>query len=98
MTSAPEIWQLFGPFAEKRGFAQITLFRSKCSKMGQKLIGTIKNTKMIFDYITKKIALLAKKLPQVKNVPKLLFLVTLDSRKCLSKETFWGMIFQQHIE
>ena len=57
-----KISQLFGSVAEKRGFTQITLFRSKCSKMGLKLIGTIKNTKMIFDYITK------KKCPLGKNI------------------------------
>ena len=45
--------QLFGLVVEKRDFAQITLFRTKCSKMGQKPIGTIKSTTFFFTTLHK---------------------------------------------
>ena len=45
--------ELFGPIADKWDFAQMSLFRRKCSKNGQKYIGTIKKHKKMFDYSTK---------------------------------------------
>ena len=64
-----EISQIFGPVAEKRDFAQITLFRTKCSKMGQKPIGTKKSTTFCFDYSTQNVALLAKNYHVSDHVP-----------------------------
>ena len=61
--------QLFGPVAEKRNFPQITLFRTKCSKMGQKPIRTIKSTTFFFDYSTQNFALLAKNYHGSDHVP-----------------------------
>ena len=68
-----EISKFFGSVAEKLDFAQLTLFRWKSSKTGQKWIKTIKNTTFLFDYSTIFFCPFGKKITKNQGGPKAYF-------------------------
>ena len=91
-----KIFTLFGPITQKRDFGQKKCIHVKLFKKGQKTYRNHKKYNFFLYHATYFFALLPKTDHGSDHVPNF-FLITIDSRKCLSKETLWRFTFQLNL-